>query len=215
MKNKAERKPVILVLYHSLYGHLQPMSEAIAQGVEMGGGEPKIRQVQGLIPRERWSKPIKIAKKKMEKIPFADPETELEGIDGIIVGSPTHFGLMSAQMKSFWDQTSTALLKGSLNGKPAGVFTSSATQHVGNEMSMMSIIVTLLHHGCLITGLRFEDKMIDGGLRTVDEVSGGSVYGASTITGPLGERLPSQNELMLARVLGHTVTTTAAKLIKE
>lgn len=213
MKNNSVKKPKILVLYHSLYGHVHIMADAVAHGVEMAGGEPVLKQVEGLIPRNLWNAPIKAAKQKMKEVPLADPETELFGIDGIVVGSPTHFGIMSAQMKVFWDQTSGALLKGALNGKPAGVFGSSAMQHGGNEMVLISMIITLLHHGCLIVGLPFEDKIGHEGLRIADEVSGGSFYGASTISGPLGERLPSKNELMLARVLGQNVTLAAAKLM--
>lgn len=209
------KKPKILVLYHSLYGHVHIMADAVARGVEMGGGKPILRQVQGLIPRNLWNTPIKAAKREMKDIPVADPETVLEGIDGIVVGSPTHFGTMSAQMKSFWDQTSASLLKGELKGKPAGVFSSSAMQHGGNEMVLISMIVTLMHHGCVIVGLPFEDKIGHEGLRSIDEVSGGSFYGASTISGPLGERLPSKNELMLARVLGGNVTSIAKKLMVE
>lgn len=215
VKKNAIKKPKILVLYHSLYGHIHLMAEAVAQGVELGGGESIMRQVEGLIPQKLWNKPIKAAKKQMKHVPVADPESELVGIDGIIVGSPVHFGTMSAQMKVFWDQTSLALLKGSLNGKPAGVFCSSAMQHGGNEAALLSMIITLMHHGCFIVGLPFNDKMSNDGLRLVDEVSGGSFYGASTIAGPLGERLPSHNELMLARVLGQNVTVAAGKLMDK
>ena len=215
MKKNLVKKPKILVLYHSIYGHVHIMADAVAHGVEMAGGEPVLRQVEGLIPPNLWNTSIRAAKKKMKEVPIADPETVLSGIDGIVVGSPTHFGIMSAQMKVFWDQTSGALVQGSLVGKPAGVFGSSAMQHGGNEMVLISMIITLMHHGCLIVGLPFEDKIGNGGLRIADEVSGGSFYGASTISGPLGERLPSKNELMLARVLGQNVTIAATKLMSK
>lgn len=215
MKNNTVKKPKILVLYYSLYGHLQPMAEAIAQGVEMSGGKPIMRQVGEMIPRKHWTTPIKVAKKKMKDVIIADPETALLDIDGIVVGSPTHFGTISSQMKIFWDQTTPALSTGVLNGKPAGVFSSSAMQHGGNEMVLIHMITMLMHHGCVIVGLSINNKIGDEGLKLVDEVSGGSPYGASTITGPLGERVPSQNELMLARMLGQNVTVAAAKLMTK
>jgi len=207
------RKPKVLIVFYSLYGHLLPMAEAVAKGVENSGGEVVLRQVEEVIPRKRWTDSIKTAKVKMKHIKDADPYRDLKEVDGIIVGGPGRFGTIATQMKTFWDQTSQAWAEGVLNGKPAGVFGSTATQHGGNEMSLISMIITLMHHGCVIVGLPFNEKSNSEGIRTIDEISGGTPYGASTISGPLGERLPSQNELALASLLGETVTNAARKLM--
>lgn len=212
LKQRA-RKPKILVLFYSLYGHMMPMAEAVARGVEISGGEVILRQVDEIIPKKNWTTAIKQAKKQMNKIKIADPYEDLKAIDGLIVGGPVRFGTVSTQMKAFWDQASQAWSEGVLNGKPAGVFGGTATQHGGNEVGLINMIVTLLHHGCYIVGLPFSEKTNSSGLRIIDEVSGGSPYGPTTITGPMGERSPSQNELSLARILGETVTTAASKLM--
>lgn len=209
------KKPKILVLYYSLYGHLSLLADAISEGIELAGGEPVVRQAAEIIPEELWNDAMKHAKKKMKKIPIADPEHDLENVDGVVLGSPTRFGGMAVQIKAFLDQTSAALSKGYLAGKPAGVFTSSSTQHGGNETTLIGMIVSLMHHGCVIVGLPFNELVSSEGLKTVEEVSGGSPYGASTITGQMGERLPSRNELMLARSLGQYVTLTASKLMNR
>lgn len=209
------RKPKILILFYSLYGHLLPMAEAVAKGVETSGGEVLLRQVAEVIPKKNWTVAIKEAKQSMSKIKFADPDSDLHDIDGVIVGGPVRYGTISAQMKTFWDQTSQAWSEGALNGKPAGVFGSTATQHGGNEMGLLAMIITLLHHGCFIVGLPFNEKTNSIGLRTIDEMSGGTPYGPTTISGPMGEREPSQNELALARLLGETVTGAAKKLMAE
>ncbi|MEM1588621.1 MAG: NAD(P)H-dependent oxidoreductase, partial [Candidatus Bathyarchaeia archaeon] len=119
-------KPKILILFYSMYGHIFKMVEAVAEGVKEAGGEPIIRQVAELIPEEKWSENMKKAKEAMKNIPVADPKKDLKGIDGLIVGTPTRFGNMCAQMRNFWDQTSQDWAEGTLIGKPAAVFTSSA-----------------------------------------------------------------------------------------
>ena len=144
----------------------------------------------------------------MKDIPVADPGTDLQGIDGVIVGTPTRFGNMCSQMGNFWDQTGGDWMKGTLIGKPAAVFTSSATQHGGQETTIVATMMTLLHHGCVLVGLpySFKEQM------TLEEISGGSPYGASTIAGTMGERTPTANELELARGLGKHLTTIARRL---
>ncbi len=211
-KKRKEKKPKILVIYYSLYGHLKIMADSVVEGVKLAGGEPILKQADEIIPEKLWTEPIKKAKAKMKDVPVADPETDLKNIDGVIVGTPTRFGIVATQMKAFWDQTTNAWDAGYLIGKPAGVFTSTATQHGGQEMALLSMIVTLMHHGCVIVGLPLNGKISGEGLKNIDEVSGGSPYGASTISGEMGERLPSRNELMLARILGEHVTTNAIKL---
>lgn len=191
-----------------MYGHTFTMAKAVTEGVREAGGEPILKKVAELIPEDRWSKGIKKAKEAMKGVPVADPLKDLKGIDGIVVGTPTRYGNMCAQMRNFWDQTSDDWVKGSLIGKPAAVFTGSATQHGGQETTIISTMITLLHHGCVLVGLpySFQEQM------TIEEISGGSPYGASTIAGPMGERMPSANELKMAKDLGKHLTKIAKKL---
>jgi NAD(P)H dehydrogenase (quinone) len=144
----------------------------------------------------------------MKDIPVADPRADLEGIDGLIVGTPTRFGNMTAQMRNFWDQTGSGWSKGVLIGKPAAVFTSSGTQHGGQETTIITTMITLLHHGCVLVGLpySFKEQLAS------EEISGGSPYGASTIAGPGNERTPTANELQMAKELGRHLTEIARKL---
>jgi NAD(P)H dehydrogenase (quinone) len=203
-----ENKPKILVLFYSMYGHTFRMANALVEGVREAGGIPILKQVAELVPEKFWNEDMKKAKKLMNDIPVADPQKDLKGIDGIIIGTPTRFGNMCAQMRNFWDQTGGDWTIGTLVGKPAAVFTSTGTQHGGQETTIVSTHITLLHHGCVIVGLpySFTEQM------TVDEISGGSPYGASTIAGPMGERMPSANELKMAKDLGKHLTTIAKRL---
>lgn len=203
-------KPRILILFYSLYGHVFELAKAVEKGVGEQGGEPVLAQVSELIPKGNWNSAIKKSKENMAEIGEADPLDSFKNIDGILVGSSSRYGVMAAQMKSFWDQTSEALNKKMLEGKPAGVFGASAGQHAGNEMSLFSLIIPLMHHGCLITSLPLTSRE----LFAVEEVSGGTPYGATTVTGELGERTPSAAELNLAMELGARVTVAAAKLKK-
>ncbi|MDH5448970.1 MAG: NAD(P)H:quinone oxidoreductase [Candidatus Bathyarchaeota archaeon] len=207
----SQSKPRILVVFYSMYGHIYKMAEAVAEGVREAGGEPILKQVAELIPEESWNEEIKKAKELMKNVPIAVPRRDLEEIDGVIIGTPTRFGNMCAQMRNFWDQTGGAWMKGALIGKPAAVFTSSNTQHGGQETTIVSTHFTLLHHGCVIVGLpySFKEQM------TMDEITGGSPYGASTIAGrgPPYRRMPSANELELAKNLGRHLTTIANKLL--
>jgi len=206
----SQSKMRVLVIFYSMYGHIYRMAEAVAEGVRETGGEPILKQVAELVPEEFWNEDIKKAKKLMKDIPFVDPRRDLEGIDGVIVGTPTRFGNMCAQMRNFWDQTGGAWMRGDLIGKPAAVFASSNTQHGGQETTIVSTHLTLLHHGCVIVGLpySFNEQTI------MEEITGGSPYGASTIAGggPPYTRMPSANELQLAKNLGKHLTTIAKKL---
>ena len=203
-------KPRILILFYSMYGHVFRMAKAVAEGVRQGGGEPILKQVAELVPEERWDKSIRRAKGSMKHIPVADPQADLKGIDGVIVGTPTRFGNMSSQIRNFWDQTGGDWANGTLIGRPAAVFTSTGTQHGGQETTIISTMITLLHHGCVLVGLpySFKDQM------SLKEISGGSPYGASTIAGTMGERMPTTNELRMAKGLGKHVTTIARKLAR-
>lgn len=201
--------PKILVLFYSMYGHTFKMAQAVVKGIQETGGEPILKQVAELIPEEEWSEDMKKTKKLMKAIPFADPRSDLEGIDGVIVGTPTRFGNMCAQMRNFWDQSGGAWVNNILVSKPAAVFTGSNTQHGGQETTIISTHLTLLHHGCVIVGLPYSFKE----QKTIEEISGGSPYGASTIAGPSGVRMPSANELELAKDLGIHLTKIAKKLL--
>ena len=156
----------------------------MAEGVREAGGDPIVRQVAELVPEEFWNEDIRRAKEMMKDIPVADPRKDLQRIEGITVGTPTRYSNMCSQMRNFWDQTGADWMKDTLIGKPAAVFTSSATQHGGQETTIVTTVITLLHHGCVLVGLpySFKEQM------TLEEITGGSPYGASTIAGTMGER---------------------------
>ena len=187
------------------------MAKAVAEGVREAGGTPVIKQVEELMPEQYWDENVRKTKETMNDIPIADPRKDLKNIDGIIIGTPTRFGNMTAQLRNFWDQTGEDWQNGTLVGKPASVFTSSATQHGGQETTIISTMLTLLHQGAVFVGLPY--SFIEQ-MRT-DEITGGSPYGASTIAGTKGERVPSENELKLARHLGRHHTEIAIKLMEK
>ncbi len=195
----------VLVLYYSMYGHIEAMAQAIAEGArEVAGVDAVVKRVPETIPEERARA---IGVKLDQPAPIATPE-ELADYDAIIFGTPTRFGNMTAQMRNFLDQTGGLWVKGALIGKVGSVFTSSATQHGGQESTILSFHNTLLHQGMVIVGLPYSctDQM-----RT-DEITGGSPYGASTIAGGDGKRMPSTNELGMARFQGKHVADIAKRL---
>lgn len=197
--------PRILVLYHSTYGHVEAMAEAVADGARsVEGAEVDIRRVPELVPEE-------LAKKSGYKLDQAAPIAkvdELGDYDAIIIGAGTRYGTAASQMRNFLDQTGGLWMKGGLVGKVGSAFTSTASQHGGQETTLIGLIQTLLHHGMLVAGLPYAWQ---GQLR-IDEVTGGSPYGATTITGGDGSRMPSENELEGARWQGRYVAETAARL---
>lgn len=195
----------ILVLYYSSYGHVGAMADAVAEGVREAGCECDIRHVPETAPAEVVQSAGFTGMKDHDQIEGPD---HLEKYDGIIVGSPTRYGRMSSQMASFWDQTGGLWMKGALVGKVGAAFTSTASQHGGQETTLFSMLTNLLHMGCTIVGLDYGF----GGQNGVDEVKGGSPYGATTIAGADGSRQPSQVELDGARYLGRRVAQTANKL---
>jgi NAD(P)H dehydrogenase (quinone) len=203
-----ENRPKILVLFYSMYGHTFKMAKAVVEGIKEAGGEPVLKQVAELVPKKYWNATVKKTKEQMKDVPVADPRKDLKGIDGIIVGTPTRFGNMCAQMRNFWDQTGGEWANNTLVGKPAAVFTGTNAQHGGQETTIVSTHFTLLHHGCVIVGLPYTFKE----QRTMKEITGGSPYGASFIAGRGGERMPSANELKMAKGLGRHLTTIAQKL---
>ena len=194
----------ILILYYSSYGHTEQMAEAAAEGVRAAGAEAVIKRVPELMPDEVAKK---AGVKLDQKAPVATPQ-ELADYDGFLFGTPTRFGNMAGQMKNFLDQTGGLWMSGALVGKPAGVFTSTATQHGGQESTILTFHTVLLHQGMVIVGLPYAAK----GQMTLDEISGGSPYGASTIAAGDGSRQPSANELDLMRWQAEHLAKIAAKL---
>lgn len=197
--------PRILVLYHSTYGHIETMAEAVADGARsVEGAVVDIKRVPELVPDE-------LAKASGYKLDQAAPiatVADLEKYDAVIVGAGTRYGTAASQMRNFWDQTGGVWVKGALVGKVGSAFTSTATQHGGQETTLVGLIQTLLHHGMIIAGLPYAWA----GQSRIDEMTGGSPYGATTITGGDGSRMPSENELDGARWQGRYVAETAKKL---
>ena len=194
----------VLVLYYSSYGHIETMAQAVAEGARDAGAEVDIKRVPETAPEE-------VAKNAGFKLDQEAPIAKIDDLaeyDAIIVGTGTRFGRISSQMASFLDQAGGLWMKGSLVGKVGAAFTSSATQHGGQETTLFSIITNLLHFGMTIVGL---DYGFDGQMGT-EEVKGGAPYGATTIAGGDGSRQPSEVELSGARYLGKRAAETAAKL---
>ena len=201
----------VLILYYSLYGHTQKMAEAVAEGVrEVEGAQALLRRVPETLPREVLEQMGALSSVDAQShIPTATPE-DLARADAILFGSPTRFGNVCGQMRQFMDSTGGLWAKGALVGKVGSVFVSSATQHGGQESTILSFLPTLLHHGMLVAGLPYTFQ----GQGTMDEISGGSPYGSSTIAGGDGSRTPSENEMAGARFQGRFVAGLAARLHK-
>lgn len=194
----------VLVLYHSTYGHLETMAKAVAEGARDAGAQVDIKRVPETVPAEL----AKASGYKLDQeAPIATVD-DLANYDAIILGVGTRYGRMAAQMAAFWDQTGGLWAKGALVGKVGGVFTSTATQHGGQETTIISTLTQLLHHGMVVVGLPYAWA----GQMKLDEITGGSPYGASTITGGDGSRLPSANELDGARFQGRHLAQIAAKV---
>ncbi|MGD8703266.1 MAG: NAD(P)H:quinone oxidoreductase [Desulfosarcina sp.] len=199
----------VLIVYYSTYGHVHKMAEAIAEGVkQVDGAEAIMRRVPETLPDEVLEKMGAVdAQKTFSQVPICSVD-ELASADAVIFGTPTRFGNMCGQMRQFLDATGQLWAQGALVGKVGSVFTSSATQHGGQESTILSFHISLLHHGFLIVGLPYAFQ----GQMRIDEVTGGSPYGASTIAGGSGERMPSENELDAARFQGRYVAQIASKL---
>jgi NAD(P)H dehydrogenase (quinone) len=201
----------VLIVYYSMYGHIYRMAEAVAEGAkEVKGAEVQICRVPETLPEEVLQKMGALeAQKAVAHVPVCKVD-DLPSADAIIFGTPTRFGNMCGQMRQFLDATGQLWAKGALVGKVGSVFTSSATQHGGQESTLLSFHITLLHQGMIVVGLPYAFQ----GQTRMDEITGGSPYGASTIVGPKGERMPSNNELAAARFQGRHVATIASKLAK-
>jgi NAD(P)H dehydrogenase (quinone) len=195
----------VLILYHSLYGHVERMAQAEAEGArEVEAVEAVVKRVPELMSDAAVSA---AGGKLAQAAPIAKPE-ELAGYDGIIFGTPTRFGNMSGQMRNFLDQTGGLWMSGALVGKIASVFVSTGSQHGGQESTILTFHPTLFHLGMVVVGLPYSETRQMG----LDEIKGGSPYGASTIAGAQGERLPSEQELAMARFQGRHVASIAARL---
>jgi NAD(P)H dehydrogenase (quinone) len=201
----------VLIVYYSMYGHVHRLAEAVAEGAkEVTGAEFMLRRVPETLPEEVLQKMGAIEpQKRFAHIPVCTVD-ELATADAIIFGTPTRFGNMCGQMRQFLDATGQLWAKGALVGKVGSVFTSTATQHGGQESTLLSFHITLLHHGMVVVGLPYSFQ----GQMRIDEITGGSPYGASTIAGGQGERMPSENELAAARFQGKHVATIAFKLTR-
>jgi NAD(P)H dehydrogenase (quinone) len=201
---EGEAMTKVLVLYYSTYGHVETMAYAIAEGAREAGAEVAVKRVPELVPEESARRN---GFKLDQAAPVVKPD-ELSEYDAVVVGTPTRFGNMSSQMRNFFDQTGKLWAQGALIGKVGSVFTSTGSQHGGQESTLLSTHITLLHHGMVIVGLPYAA----GGQSRLDEITGGSPYGATTIAAGDGSRQPSDNELDLARFQGRHVAQIAAKL---
>jgi NAD(P)H dehydrogenase (quinone) len=194
----------VLVLYYSTYGHIEQMANALAEGARAAGATVDVKRVPETVPEE-------VARNGHFKLDQPAPiatVNELPDYDAIVIGAPTRYGRMPSQMAAFLDQTGGLWARGALNGKVGAAFTSSATQHGGQETTLFSIVTNLLHFGMVVVGLPYSFA----GQMTLDEITGCSPYGASTIAGGQGQRQPSRNELDGARHQGDLVAKTAQKL---
>ncbi|MBN1980029.1 MAG: NAD(P)H:quinone oxidoreductase [Chitinivibrionales bacterium] len=202
----------VLICYYSLYGHIHRMAQAVAEGVHaVSGAEALLRRAPETLPAEVITQMgAQAAQKALSSIPIATVD-DLAAADAILFGTPTRFGNMCGQMRQFLDATGRLWSSGALVGKAGGVFTSSATQHGGQESTILSFINFLLHHGMVVVGLPYAFS----GQMTVSEISGCSPYGASTIAGGDGSRMPSDNELAGARFQGKHIATIAARLLSK
>jgi NAD(P)H dehydrogenase (quinone) len=199
----------VLILFYSVYGHIYKLAQAVSQGVKMvSGANAELKRVPETLPKSVLKQIGAIeSQKQFSHVPVC-AIAELPLYDAIVFGTPTRFGMMCGQMKQFLDGTGPLWQKGALVGKPASVFTSSATQHGGQESTILNFHTLLLHLGFIIVGLPYSFQ----GQLQLDEIAGSSPYGASTIAGPIGERRPLEIELEAARFQGRHVAQIAAKL---
>ncbi len=202
----------VQVIFYSTYSHVFRLAEAVAEGArQVAGAEVELLQVPETLPPEVLEKMGALkARETFAHVPLADPRRLAEA-DAIILGTPTRYGAAAAQMRAFLDATGQLWAKGALIGKVGSAFTSTASQHGGQETTLLNIATFFYHHGMVITGVPYSEQ----GLLKMSEVSGGTPYGASTIAGAKGERLPSENELAIARTQGRFATEIASKLVSK
>src|SRR3989338_533833 len=201
-------KPKILVVFYSMTGNTAKLAKAVADGAKATGAEVRLRQVQELVPKENWNDVMKKVKEELKDIPIATND-DLVWADGIAFGTPTRYGNMSSQLKQFIDQTGGLWMKGALINKVGTVFTSTSTQHGGQETTIITSLVPLLHHGMILIGVPYSEQR----LMQMEEIGGGSPYGASSVSGPMANRTPTENDLAIAKAQGKRLAETAKKLI--
>jgi NAD(P)H dehydrogenase (quinone) len=194
----------VLVLYYSSYGHVEALADAVAEGARSAGATVDVKRVPETVPAEV----AKAAHFKLDQQAPVATVDELANYDAIVIGTPTRFGRVSSQMAAFLDQAGGLWMRGALHGKVGGAFASTATQHGGQEATLFSVITNLLHFGMTIVGLDYGHA----GQMTLDEITGGSPYGATTIAGGDGSRAPTTNELTGARYQGRKIAEIANKL---
>lgn len=201
----------IQVVFYSMYGHVHRLAEAVVEGARsVEGAEVSLFQVAELVPEAALERTgAKAARAAFAQLPIAEPSQLVEA-DAIIFGTPTRFGNMCAQMRNFLDQTGQLWAKGSLIGKVGSVFTSTASQHGGQETTITSFHTTLLHHGMIIVGVPYSEA----GLVNMNEITGGTPYGASTMAGTDGKRVPTENEMNIARFQGRHVAEITRRLVR-
>ncbi|MDO9096807.1 MAG: NAD(P)H:quinone oxidoreductase [Candidatus Methanoperedens sp.] len=201
----------VLVVFYSMTGNVAKLAKAVAEGAKgVPGAEVRIRQVEELIPKDNWNDVMKKVKDELKDIPIATME-DLEWADGIAFGTPTRYGNMTSQMKNFIDQTGNLWQKGALINKVAGIFTSTSTQHGGQETTIITSMVPMFHHGMIVVGVPYSEQR----LFAFDSVSGGSPYGASSVSGPMADRMPTENEIEIAKTLGRRIAEISRKIAGE
>ncbi len=204
----AKSKINILVVFYSMTGNVAKLAKAVAEGAKRAGDtEVRIRQVDELIPKDKWNEVMKKVKEELKDIPIATMD-DLEWANGIAFGTPTRYGNMSAQMKNYIDKTGALWQKGALENKVAGIFTSTSTQHGGQETTIITSMVPLFHLGMILVGVPYSEQR----LFAMDPVSGGSPYGASSVSGPTADRMPTDNDLEIAKTLGRRIAEITKKV---
>lgn len=199
----------VAVIFYSFTGNVSVLARAVAQGAEDAGADVRLRRVPELVPEDRFTQAAREARAAQSDIPFANQE-DLRWCDGVAFGSPTRFGNVSAQLKNFWDQLGGLWLKGELVGKVAACFTSSSTQHGGQESTLLTMMIPLFHLGFVVMGLPYAEQLQMG----MDYIHGGSPYGASSVSGSNADRGPTPNDLTMAEALGRRLADAAEKLRK-
>lgn len=205
-----ERKTRVLIVFYSMLGNTATLAGAVAEGAENAGAEVRLRQVEELVPKEsiEANPRAKQVKEDLSQVPVAT-NRDLEWADGVAFGTPTRYGNMSAQMKEFIDKTGELWVEGKLTDKVAGFFTSTSTLHGGQESTLISMMVPILHFGMIPVGVPYSQEEC---LFSI-EVGGGSPYGASSVSGPNSDRPPTENDLKVARTLGNRIATVASRMI--
>ncbi len=204
----AKNKLNILVVFYSMTGNVARLAKAVAEGAgSVRDTEVRIRQVEEIVPKEKWNDVMKKVKEDLRDIPIATMD-DLAWADGIAFGTPTRYGNMSAQMKEYIDSTGGLWQKGALENKVAGVFTSTSTQHGGQETTIITSMVPLFHLGMILVGIPYSEQR----LFAMEPVSGGSPYGASSVSGPMADRAPTENEIEIAKTFGRRIAEISRKI---